>query len=212
MTILAQAPSVPNAGTVKLDEIANECNDEENAKNAKTIKNKKKRRTCQKLGQDKHACCEEKIQEHRKNTGGKNPDGDPPIRGEEAFKRPTYNPATKTSATPASPLTPLGVNRGAAISTAIAAGMAAGGGKAVGKAIGKAVGGMVFPDASVIGPNGEQTFVDFKFACPPENRSKKASTVKNYTPPTQSTKQLAAHNALGKASGGGQSITIQCLW
>ena len=194
---------------VKLDEIAKECNDEENAKNEQTIKNKKKRRTCQKLGQDKHACCEKKIQEHRKNTGGKNkPDGDPPIRGEECFQRPKYNPATKTSTVPGS-ATPLGTDRGAVIRGAIASAGPGATRKQISSAIGKALAGKVFPDASVVGPNGEQTFVDFKFACPASNRSKKKSAVKNYRPPTQSTKQLAAHNALGKATGGGLSCTIR---
>ena len=198
MTILAQAPSVPSVGMVKLDEIAKECNDEENAKEAKTIANKKKRRTCQKLGQDKHACCEKKIQEHC----------DPKIRGEQCFQRPKYDPTTKTSTVPGS-ATPLGTDRGAVIRGAIAGAGAGASRKQISQAIGKALAGKVFPDASVVGPNGEQTFVDFKFACPPANRSKKKSAVKNYTPPTQSPKQLAAHNALGRATGGGLSVTIR---
>lgn len=203
MTILAQAPHVPSAGMVKLDDIAKECNDQENKKNNATIAAKKKRRTCQKLGQDKHACCEEKIQEHR----DKNPkDGKPPIRGEQCFKRPSYNKATKTCTTPAS-ATPLGLDRNSVIRTAAAG--AAKAGMTTSQAIGKALAGKVFPDASVVGPNGEQTFVDFKFACPASNRSKKKSAVKNYRPPTQSSKQLASHNALGKATGGGLSTTIR---
>ncbi|MGH1344694.1 MAG: hypothetical protein ACRBN8_24255 [Nannocystales bacterium] len=203
MTILGQSPSVPSTGVALLDQIADDCSKQENAKNAKTIANKKKRRTCQKLGQDKHACCEDKIQEHR----AKNPsDGKPPVRGEEAFKRPRFNQATGQTVQPVN-ATPQGVNRGAVISAAIA-GAAGGGRKAIGKAIGKALSGLVFPDASVIGPNGEQTFVDFKFACPASNRSKKKSTVKRYRPPRQSARQARAHTALGQATGGGPTITI----
>ena len=190
MTIIGQKAGVPDAGMQLLHDIAKACNDQENKKNEETIAAKKKRRTCQKLGQDKHACCDEKIKEHQEKTGDKdNPNGKPPVKGEQCFKRPP--PVDKT---------PVALNRSQAIQDAIKSAGPGATRDQIGAAIGAKLNGLVFPDASVIDANGKETFVDFKFACPASNRSKKKSTVKNYRPPGQSPRQHAAHSALGTGS------------
>jgi hypothetical protein len=202
MTIVTQGTLPPSAETV-LKDIAKDCNDEENAKEDKQVKAKKKKRSCQKLGQDKHKCCEKKIQEHR----AKNPeDGSPPIEGERCYNRPTTDINGQTQVD----TNPVAVDRGQTISAAIASCGTNPTRQQVSSAIGKALAGKVFPDAAMLGPPPEKTFVDFKFACPESHRSKKKSTRKNYRPPGQSRAQQTAHDALGQATGGGQSLTILC--
>lgn len=202
MTIITQG-AIPPAALV-LDDIAKACSNDVNAKEAQRIKNKKKKSTCQKLGQDKHKCCEKKIQEHRDKNP---PDGDPAVEGETGYKRPKFRknkpvqPVDKNplmTPDPANPANMIKLSRGALIKAAAAS--AAGLGKdAVRAAIGKALSGTVWPDAAVVGP--PKRMVDFKFACPASHRKKNN---KKYTPPSQSAKQERAHNALGD----GPTITI----
>ena len=196
MTIIGQGPTPP-AGVQILDDIAEECNKEINGKEAKKIKQKKKKSTCQKLGQDKHKCCDDKIKEHQKKSP---PKGNPPLEGEQAYKRPQFKKGK-----PVQPVdtNPVAINRGQAISDAIKSAGKGASRKAIGKAIGKKLSGLVFPDAAIVGP--PKIMVDFKFACPASHRSKKKKTVKNYKPPKQSPRQEAAHNALGDAP----TITIR---
>jgi hypothetical protein len=204
MTIIGQGPTAP-PGLQVLSDIAEECNRELNAVEAKKIKQKKKRASCQKLGQDKHKCCDDKIKEHRKNTDPEG--GNPPLEGEKAYKRPKFK--NKKVVRPVDK-NPVAISRGKAISDAIKDACKNNPGlsgkakrKAIGQAIGKKLSGLVFPDAAIVGP--PKIMVDFKFACPASHRSKKKKTVKNYKPPRQSGKQKRAHNALGDA----KTITIQ---
>lgn len=198
-----ETQEIQTAGAVLLQEIAKACNEEVNAKEAKVVKGKKKKSSCQKLGQDKHACCERKIQEHR---GKAPPNGDPPVEGEQAYNRPKFE---KGKAVQPVDTNPVPMNRNQAISSAIASAGAGASRKAISSAIGAALGGKVFPDAAILGPKGEKTFVDFKFACPESHRSKRKKARKNYRPPRQSPSQQAAHDALGQATSGGKSMTIQ---
>ncbi len=207
MTVLMQSPgmAVP-AGATKLDEIAKACHEKIQAEEDKAIKNKQKKRSCQKLGQDKHACCEEKIKEHQ-DSGD-----DPQLEGEKSYRRPTFDSQTGQANTPVNTAT-TGLDRNALISQAISTTVTAAGAggatrAAISAAIGKALGGNIFPDAAVLGPGGEKTLVDFKFACPPSHRSKRRSAVAGYSPPGQSPAQSAAHTAIGQATGGGATITI----
>lgn len=204
MTIIGQAPAAPYAaGTAKLDEIAKNCSEKYDKEAAKEIKNKKKRRTCQKLGQQKHQCCDDEIAEHRKANP---PNGKPPLEGENSYRRPSRsNPNAPVNTTP------TGLNRGQAIRQAIASAGSGATRAQRGAAIGAALNGTVFPDAAVLDPADptKKVFVDFKFACPASHRSKKKSTVRNYRPPTQSARQAAAHTALGNATLGGPTVTIR---
>ncbi|MBX7084369.1 MAG: hypothetical protein K1X88_34505 [Nannocystaceae bacterium] len=206
MTIVMQAMGPTMPGTVVLDKIAEACNNKINAEEAKQVANKKKKRTCQKLGQDKHACCEEEIQKHR----DANPEnGDPPIEGEKAYNRPRFD----SNGDPVQPVNTatVAISRGQAITNAINSLPAGADAAAKSAAIGRALAGLVFPDAAVLGPPPppqSKTFVDFKFACPASHRSKRKSTQANYRPPSQSPGQEAAHNALGQATGGQTTATI----
>ncbi len=187
-----------------LTDIAKECSEEGNKKAAAEIKQKKKRTTCQKLGQDKHKCCDDKIKEHQNRNP---PEGKPPLEGEKAYKRPKFKNGKAVQPVDKNP---QNTSRGDAIQSAIADATTSNPGlkgkamrKAIGKAIGKKLSGLVFPDAAIIGP--PKRMVDFKFACPASHRSKKKSAVKNYKPPKQSASQEMAHTALGDA----ETITIQ---
>lgn len=187
-----------------LQDTAKQCSEEINRKAEKEVQQKKKRTTCQKLGQEKHKCCDDKIKEHQAKNP---PSGKPPLEGEKAYNRPKFKKGK-----PVQPVNtdPVNISRGDAIQSAIAEATKANLGlkgkamrKAIGKAIGKKLSGLVFPDAAIVGP--PKIMVDFKFACPASHRSKKKSTVKNYKPPKQSKSQEAAHTALGDAP----TITIQ---
>lgn len=192
-----------------LEAIAKQCSDEGKKKAAKEVQQKKKRTTCQKLGQEQHKCCDDKIKEGIEDHKKKHPDGKPPapLEGEKAYNRPKFKKGK-----PVQPIdkNPVNVSRGDAIQSAIAEATKANPGlkgkamrKAIGKAIGKKLSGLVFPDAAIVGP--PKIMVDFKFACPASHRSKKKSTAKNYKPPKQSKSQEDAHTALGDAP----TITIQ---
>lgn len=203
MTIITQGTIPP--GTAFLEEIAKQCDAEVQADEKERLKQKKKKRTCQKLGQDKHKCCDDKIKAHNDPDTRK----DPKVEGEKGYKRPEFDSKT---AQPVQPVdtTSLNTTRGETIQAAIAAAAKGVKGlskkaarKVIGKAIGKALAGTVWPDAAIVGP--PKRMVDFKFACPESHRSKKKSTKKNYKKPTQSLDQEAAHNALGD----GPTITIQ---
>jgi hypothetical protein len=199
-TVDLQGNSDPGTVTPEalLRDIAKQCNDAVNNDEAKQIQNKKKKRTCQKLGQDKHKCCEEKIQDHRSKNP---PDGDPKIEGETGYNRPKFDKKTKKLiSVDKNPLKDAGgnlVKRGDIIKAA-AKSAAGQGKKAIRAAIGKALGGTVWPDATIVGP--PRRMVDFKFACPASHRKKN----KRYRPPKQSPSQERAHNALGDA----KTITI----
>lgn len=199
MTIVGQAPAPPSPLQI-LKDIAEECNKKHDAIEAKKIQQKKKRATCQKLGQDKHKCCDDKIKEHQDKSP---PKGDPPLEGEQAYNRPKFKKGKLVQPVDKNP---VAISRGQAIKDGIAegtkevakkglSGKAAR--KAIGAAIGKKLSGLVFPDAAIVGP--PKIIVDFKFACPPSHRSKKKKSVKNYRPPKQSKRQAQAHTALGDA-------------
>lgn len=203
MTIITQG-TIPPA-VAFLEEIAKQCDAQVQADEQKRIDQKKKKRTCQKLGQDKHKCCDDKIKAHNE----KKPPEDPKVEGETGYKRPEFDEVTGQPIQPVD-TTPLPTTRGALISAAAKKAAAAAKGlskkavkKAIRKAIGKALGGTVWPDAAIVGP--PKRMVDFKFSCPESHRSKKKSTKKNYRKPKQSEAQEAAHNALGD----GPTITIQ---
>lgn len=201
MTVITQGTIPPEVAF--LEEIAKQCDAEVQAKEKVRTDQKKKKATCQKLGQDKHKCCDDKIKAHNK----KDPPEDPKVEGETGYERPKVDDQTGLISANKTPLT---TSRGALISAAAKKGAAAAKGlsnkgvkKAVRKAIGKALGGTVWPDAAIVGP--PKRMVDFKFSCPESHRSKKKSTKKNYKKPKQSPDQEAAHNALGD----GPTITIQ---
>lgn len=210
MTVLMQAPGVPIPPAVqRLDDIAKACNKKIQDEEDKRAAQKKKKATCQALGVDKHKCCEDQIAEDNKKADDA---GQPrQFEGEKCYNRPKFDRAGKVK----SPVdtTEQGLDRGAVISGAIAGAIKKHGSKAtrkqISRAIGKALGGKIFPDAAVLGPGGSKTLVDFKFECPASHRSKKQSTKKNYRPPTQSPNQAASHTALGRATGGGETITIR---
>jgi hypothetical protein len=200
MTIVTQAAGADPTAIAFLEKIAEDCNKKINDEEDKAIKNKKKKRTCQKMGQDKHKCCDDKLKEHEKSGA------DPKCEGERAYQRPKFD--KNGQVVPPVNTTPVPTDRAQTISNAIQSCGPNPSRAAVGAAIGKALAGLVFPDAAILGPNGEKTFVDFKFACPESHRSKKKSARKNYRPPSQSPSQEAAHTALGQATGGGPTATI----
>jgi hypothetical protein len=208
-----QSPGVPIPPAVqRLDDIAKACNKKIQDEEDKRAAQKKKKATCQALGVAKHKCCEDQIKEDNVKADNAKPPQPRQFEGEKAYKRPTFGRDGK----PKQPVdtTELGLDRGQVISDAIAGAVKKHGKKAtrkiISKAIGKALGGKIFPDAAVLGPGqGAKTLVDFKFECPQSHRSKKQSTQKNYRKPTQSPNQAAAHTALGKATGGGETITIR---
>lgn len=200
MTVVTQG-SLEDAEALKvLADIARACNQKINDEEAKAVANKKKKRTCQKMGQDKHKCCDDAIKDRKPNKN-------PKLEGEKAYKRPRFNKKTGQPIPPVS-TKPVNTDRGKVIQEAIASCGKNPSRKAVGKAIGKALAGLVFPDAAICGPKGAKTLVDFKFACPESHRSKRKSARENYRPPGQSPRQAAAHTAIGQATGGGATATI----
>jgi hypothetical protein len=201
MTIVTQGAGADPVALAFLAKIADDCNKKINAEEDKAIKNKKKKRTCQKAGQDKHKCCDDAIKEHNKD-----PNATPKVEGEKCYDRPNLDSGGK--AIPPVNTTPVNMDRGSVISGAIASCGTGATRQAISSAIGQALKGKIFPDAAILGPNGEKTFVDFKFACPESHRSKRKKARKNYRPPSQSKDQAAAHTALGQATGGGPTATI----
>jgi hypothetical protein len=210
MTVLMQAPGVPIPPAVqKLDDIAKACNKKIQDEEDKRVAQKKKKATCQALGVAKHKCCEEEIQ--KQNDEDKKNGKTSEIEGEKCYNRPQFGKDGKVK-TPVDTST-LPLDRGKVIAGAVQQAFTDHGPnptrKQISKAIGKALAGKIFPDAAVVGPGDARTLVDFKFECPASHRSKRKSAVKNYRPPTQSPNQAASHTALGRATGGGETITIR---
>ncbi len=190
---IAQAPAAPAmTGQAKLEEIAKYC-DKHVSPNKKTGGKK----SCLKLGSDKHACAEGKVQEHRK----KNPqNGNPELEGERGYRRPALNSNNR----PAMPLQAPQPTGGARpnLRAAFQAG-----GAAIGQAF-AALRGNCFPDAAILGPNGEKTFADFKFPCPPGHPVGKKGISKGGSRPTMSPRQQGSYDALGLSTGGGTTVVI----
>jgi hypothetical protein len=199
-----QDPETPDAMSV-LQAIVDKC---ENSVPANDANGKKK--SCTKLGAEKHACCEKAIQDHRNANP---PDGKPPVDGEKGYKRPTKREQRKKK--PGPPTSIPGSRAGifaAARDGAIAAlaGMSLGAKAAkkfIGKAIGKALGGKCFPDAAIINPDGSKTMVDFKFPCPKGHPSGKG-TSKGGVSTAMSPEQQGAYDAISKGTCDGPTETI----
>jgi len=148
-----------------------------------------KKKTCLKLGEDKHKCCEGRIQEHRSKNP---PDGQPPVQGEQGYKRPQLD-ETNTVVEENFQLQPTGGAR-PDLRAAFKAG---------GDAIREAFAGLrgnCFPDAAIINPDGSRQFVDFKFPCPPGHPSGKGVS-QGGAKTAMSPRQQASYDALGQASG-----------
>jgi hypothetical protein len=206
MTVIFQSPGVPITPALqRLDDIAKACNQEIKEKEDKRVSQKKKKSTCQELGIAKHKCCDEKIaddNEEKKKNGET-----PTYEGEKCYNRPRFNKKTGKFSAPVD-TTELGLDRASVMKAAVASCAKGSSKKTISQAIGRALGNKIFPDAALLGPRGEKTFVDFKFACPESHRSKKAATKARYRSPSQSNDQAAAHTALGQATGGGETVTI----
>ena len=188
-----------------LKAIADKC---ENSVPARDEKGKKK--TCTKLGAEKHACCEKAIQDHRNANP---PNGKPPVEGEQGYKRPTKRDQRKRKPPPP---TPISGSRGAIFAAARDTAIAAVGtlglvGKAakdfIGKSIGKALGGKCFPDAAIINPDGSKTMADFKFPCPKGHPSGKG-TSKGGVSTSMSPEQQASYDAISKGTCDGPAEAI----
>jgi hypothetical protein len=178
-----------------LQEIVDNCN--EDVSPADENGNLK---TCTRLGAEKHACCERKIQEHREENP---PDGDPPIEGEQGYQRPSEN--DRNNPFSAGPPTPTAGSRSEAIADAIsniAAGMDRG------RAFGQALGGNCFPDAAILNPDGSRTFVDFKFPCPEGHPTANEGTSRGGANTQMSPLQQSSYDALGIGSGNGPAEVI----
>jgi hypothetical protein len=204
MTANAPIANVVNAGGATppgltgeevLQQIATDCN----AK-VKPAKKNGSLKSCTKLGADKHACCENKIQKHR---AANPPNGKPPVQGETGYKRPALdannNPVRNADGTYPAPI-PTNAPR-ANLTKAFRRG-----GRHI-RAAFKSLSGNCYPDAAIIGPNGEKTFVDFKFPCPPGHPSGKG-TSKGGVKTAMGARQQGSYNGLGFGSGGGPAITI----
>lgn len=207
MTVLFQPPGVPIPPDLqRLDEIAKACNKKIQDDEDKRAAQKKKKATCQALGVDKHKCCDEQIAKDNKEKAKKGEK--PTYEGEKCYNRPKID---KQTGQPIPPVDAKALNTDRAQVIRDAIGRCGKGAtrEAISAEIGKSLAGKIFPDAAVLGPNGEKTFVDFKFECPASHRSKRKSARKNYRPPTQSPNQAASHTALGQATGGGATQTIR---
>jgi hypothetical protein len=184
------APGVPVLGQDVLQGFVDDCD-----KNTPATDANGNKKSCTKLGADKHACCEDKIKEHQDKNP---PKGSPPLEGEHGYRRPgldaNNNPIRPIARPPQGGSRP---NLGAAFAQ---------GGAAVGQAF-AALRGNCFPDAAIINPDGSKTFVDFKFPCPPGHPSGKG-TSRGGTRTAMDRRQQASYNALGEAYGNGQAIAL----
>ncbi len=159
------------------------------------------KKSCMKLGNDKHKCVDDKIQDHQNQNP---PNGSPPLEGEQGYPRPNLNPdGSPIHPVPATPAP--GPSRSVVFRGAINHAIQTGGN--VGRSIGRALSGRCFPDAAILGPNGSKTFVDFKFPCPPGHPSGKG-TSKGGVRTNMSPEQQGSYDTLGLGTGGGQAITI----
>jgi uncharacterized Zn-binding protein involved in type VI secretion len=186
-----QAPGAPAV----LEGIAKHCND-----TVSPTKPDGSKKSCTKLGADKHKCCEDEIQKHR----AANPEnGDPPIQGEQGYKRPPLdsenNPVLNDDGSCPAP-EPTGSPR-----PNLGAAFAAGGGAV--KAAFAALKGNCYPDAGILNADGSTTFADFKFPCPPGHPSGKGIS-KGGASTSMSPVQQGSYNSLGIGSGNGPAITI----
>lgn len=189
---IQQAPGAPAlTGQEVLEDIAKYC-DQHVSPNKKTGGKK----SCAKLGEDKHKCCDGKIKEHQKKNP---PNGSPPLEGERGYRRPTLT-SDNQIVRPLAAATPLPFAR-----PSLAAAFRAGG-AAIRTAFAQ-LRGNCFPDAAIINPDGSKTFVDFKFPCPPGHPAGRGTSTGNSTP-TMSPRQQASYDALGQATGNGNAITI----
>lgn len=170
----------PLAAADLLQEIANKCN----CSDAKG--NPYPPMDCAAQGVAKHACCEAKIQEHRKKN---KPNGNPAVEGEKGYRRPVegqhYDPMNpQATATPPTPIRP-----GRASLLGFAKMLVRDTGMFFDVARQIAFGGKCFPDAAILHPNGAKQMVDFKFPC------KKGSKLK------LTGRQRMAYNVLGWGTG-----------
>ncbi len=189
-----QPPGPPSAAAV-LQSIVDKCNTSVSATKPPPDGSKK---SCTKLGADKHECCEKAIEDHRNTTDPKG--GNPPLEGERGYRRPTLVGDPPVGARPLAPLMPTGgarPNLGAAF---------AAGGSAIGAAF-AALSGNCFPDAAILNADGSRTFVDFKFPCPPGHPSGKGIS-RGGQRTAMSPRQQASYDALGQGSGNGLALTI----
>jgi uncharacterized Zn-binding protein involved in type VI secretion len=184
----------PTAAAV-LTDIAKNCDQQTSPTDANGNK-----KSCTKLGNEKHACCESAIQEHRSKNP---PNGEPPIEGEQGYKRPALDqqnrPVPNADGTFPAPQ-PTGGPR-----PDLAAAFAQGGG-AVRQAF-AALAGNCYPDAAIINADGSKTFVDFKFPCPEGHPSGKGVS-KGGKKTSMSPSQQGSYDGLGYGSGNSEAITI----
>ncbi|HET6333278.1 MAG TPA: PAAR-like domain-containing protein [Polyangiales bacterium] len=178
-----------------LTDIAKHCDE---TTSPTTVDGKKK--SCLKLGEDKHSCCEDKIQEHRNKTP---PDGSPKIEGEKGYKRPALDDDLKPIKVDGEVPAPIPTN---APRPNLAAAFKQGG-SAI-KAAFAALKGNCYPDAASLNADGSKTFYDFKFKCPPGHPSGKGVSKPGGKKPSMSPFQNASYSALGKGSGNGMAIAI----
>ena len=171
-----------------LQDIATACNEEVSPTDEKGQK-----KSCTKLGNEKHACCEGKIQEHRAKN---KPNGKPPVEGEQGYKRPQLGrdnrPVREADGSWAAPQPTGGPrpNLGEAFAK---------GGSAVREAFAK-LKGNCYPDAAIFNNDGSKTFVDFKFPCPAGHPSGKG-TSKGGARTQMSARQQGSYDAIGFGSG-----------
>jgi hypothetical protein len=187
-----QAPTALDAMET-LQSIVNNC------ENSVPATENGKKKTCTKLGAEKHACCEKAIQEHREANP---PDGKPPLEGEKGYKRPTKKEQRKRKP---SPPTSIPGSRQELFNNAVSDAIAAG--TDVGESIGKALGGKCFPDSAIMNADGSKTMVDFKFPCPKGHPSGKG-TSKGGVKTAMSPEQQASYDAISKGTCDGPAQTI----
>jgi hypothetical protein len=188
-----QGPQPP--GLILLQKFADECDCE-----TSPTEDDGSKKSCSKLGEDKHACCEEKIKDHKKANP---PNGDPPVQGEQGYWRPKagqdFDPRNPTAASP-----PRTVRPNRASLRGFAKKLMRDHGMDYDSAMKAAFKGKCFPDAAIINPDGSKTFVDFKFPCPP-NQGHTTSSGAPYTggaqPTAMSARQQESYNVLGYGTG-----------
>jgi hypothetical protein len=191
---LVQAPGAPAVDArALLQGIATKCDKDTPAE----ADGKKK--SCLKLGEDKHKCCEKEIQEHRAKNP---PDGKPAVEGERGYRRPQFDAkgnvrpnadGSPFSATPTGPRPDL------------AAAFAQG--RAAIRAAFAAMKGNCYPDAAILGEDGSKTFVGFKFPCPAGHPSGKGIS-KGGKKTEMGALQQKSYDALSEATGGKGAFAI----
>ena len=192
---VVQPPAVPALSI--LQDIAKDCDAQVSPTDAKNNK-----KTCTKLGTEKHDCCEKKIQDHRALNP---PDGQPPVEGEQGYARPALDgnnrPIPNPDGTFPAPV-PVGAPR-PNIAHAYATGGK--GSKIVGQTF-KAMKNNCYPDAAILNSDGSKTFCDFKFPCPAghpcgKTKSGKQKISKGGAKTTMSAQQQGSYDGLCFGSG-----------